>query len=76
MAPPVPVRAARPPRRAAGARTAAARAVPRGRRLQYAATDPEQLAEAIAAEIDRELDYRPVESDGAARAASLLAELL
>jgi pimeloyl-ACP methyl ester carboxylesterase/predicted glycosyltransferase len=47
-----------------------------GRRLDYAETDPEQLADAIAAEIDRPVDYRPVESDGAARAASLLAELL
>jgi pimeloyl-ACP methyl ester carboxylesterase/predicted glycosyltransferase len=47
-----------------------------GRRLDYAETDPEQLAGAIAAEIDRPVDYRPVESDGAARAASLLAELL
>lgn len=47
-----------------------------GRRLDYADTDPDQLAAAIAAEIDRPLDYRPVESDGAARAAALLAELL
>jgi hypothetical protein len=30
----------------------------------------------MAAEIDRPLDYRPVETDGAARAAALLAELL
>jgi pimeloyl-ACP methyl ester carboxylesterase/predicted glycosyltransferase len=47
-----------------------------GRRLDYAATAPEPLAEAIAAEIDRPVDYRPVETDGAARAAALLAELL
>jgi pimeloyl-ACP methyl ester carboxylesterase len=47
-----------------------------GRRLDYAALDPEYLAEAIAAEIDRPVDYRPVETDGAARAAALLAELL
>ena len=44
--------------------------------MDYADTDPEQLAEAIAAEIDRPVDYRPVETDGAARAAALLAELL
>ena len=44
--------------------------------MDYADTDPERLAEAIAAEIDRPLDYRPVETDGAARAAALLAELL
>jgi predicted glycosyltransferase len=47
-----------------------------GRRLDYAALDPEYLAEAIVAEIDRPDDYRPVETDGAARAAVLLAELL
>ena len=47
-----------------------------GRRLDYAALDPGYLAEAIVAEIDRPVDYRPAETDGAARAAALLAELL
>jgi pimeloyl-ACP methyl ester carboxylesterase len=47
-----------------------------GRRMDYAVTDPEQLAGAITAEIDCPVDYLPVETDGAARAASLLAELL
>jgi pimeloyl-ACP methyl ester carboxylesterase len=47
-----------------------------GRRMDYAATDRERLAEAMAAEIDRPIDYRPVETDGAARAAEMLAELL
>ena len=47
-----------------------------GRRLDYAALDPEYLAEAIVAEIGRPDDYRPVETDGAVRAAALLAELL
>jgi len=47
-----------------------------GRRLDYAATDPESLADVIATEIDRPVDYRPVETDGAAQAAALLAELL
>jgi len=47
-----------------------------GRRLDYAATSPESLAEAIVTEIGRPVDYRPVETDGAARAAALLAELL
>jgi pimeloyl-ACP methyl ester carboxylesterase/predicted glycosyltransferase len=47
-----------------------------GRRLDYTAIDPEYLAEAIVTEIDRPVDYRPVETDGAARAAALLAELL
>jgi predicted glycosyltransferase len=47
-----------------------------GRRLAYADTDPDRLADAIATEIDRPVDYRPVETDGAARAAAMLAELL
>jgi pimeloyl-ACP methyl ester carboxylesterase len=47
-----------------------------GRRLDYTAIDPESLADAIVAEIDRPVDYRPVETDGAVRAAALLAELL
>ena len=47
-----------------------------GTRLDYAAIDPEHLAGAIVTEIDRPVDYRPVETDGAARAAALLAELL
>ncbi len=47
-----------------------------GRRMDYAATSPEEVAEAIAAEIGRAVDYRPVETGGAARAASLIAELL
>jgi pimeloyl-ACP methyl ester carboxylesterase len=47
-----------------------------GRRLDYAAMDPECLSEAIATEISRPVDYRPVENDGAARAGALLAELL
>lgn len=47
-----------------------------GRRIDYTDIDHERLIEAMAAEIDRPLDYRPVETDGAARAAALLAELL
>jgi predicted glycosyltransferase len=47
-----------------------------GRRMDFATSTPEVLAEAIAAEIDRPIDYRPVDSDGAARAARLIAELL
>ena len=37
---------------------------------------PDALADAIADEIERPVDYLPVETDGAARAAALLAELL
>jgi predicted glycosyltransferase len=47
-----------------------------GRRMDFATSTPEVLAEAIAAEIDGPVDYRPVETDGAARAARLIAELL
>jgi hypothetical protein len=34
------------------------------------------MATAIAAEIGRQTEYRPVETDGANRAAALIAELL
>jgi UDP-N-acetylglucosamine:LPS N-acetylglucosamine transferase len=48
-----------------------------GRCLPYEeAAEPDALAAAVAAELGREVDYRPVETDGAARAAALLAELL
>ncbi|MGH3180641.1 MAG: alpha/beta fold hydrolase [Streptosporangiaceae bacterium] len=47
-----------------------------GRRLDYGQAGPEVLAQAIADEIGRPVSYRPVETDGAARAASILAELI
>jgi len=47
-----------------------------GRRMDFEEITPDSLAEAIAAEIGREVTYRPVTTDGAARAASLLADLL
>jgi UDP-N-acetylglucosamine:LPS N-acetylglucosamine transferase len=47
-----------------------------GRRMDYATAGPEVIAEAIAAELGRTVDYRPVESDGAARAANLIAQLV
>ena len=47
-----------------------------GRRMDFATTDPDQIAAAIAQEIGRKVDYRPVEADGAARAAALIAELV
>jgi predicted glycosyltransferase len=47
-----------------------------GRCLDYDQTGPEALAQVIAAEIGRPVSYRPVEADGAARAAALLAELI
>jgi predicted glycosyltransferase len=47
-----------------------------GRRLDYDDTVPEPLAAAIASEVGRAVDYRPVETDGAARAARRIAELV
>jgi len=47
-----------------------------GRCLNYADTEPDGLAAAMAEEIARPVSYRPVETDGASRAAACLAELL
>jgi pimeloyl-ACP methyl ester carboxylesterase/predicted glycosyltransferase len=47
-----------------------------GRRMDFDQETPETIAAAIAEEIGREVDYRPVESDGAARAAAFIAPLL
>jgi hypothetical protein len=47
-----------------------------GRRLEFADATPEAIAGVIAQEIDRTPDYLPVRSDGATRAAHLIAELL
>jgi len=47
-----------------------------GRCMDYDDSPPEQIAAAIAQEIGREVDYRDVESDGAANAAQRIAELL
>jgi predicted glycosyltransferase len=47
-----------------------------GRRLDYDDLTPDALADAIAAEIGRDTAYLPVETDGATRAAGLLADLL
>jgi pimeloyl-ACP methyl ester carboxylesterase/predicted glycosyltransferase len=47
-----------------------------GRCMDFETETPETIARAIAEEIGREVDYAPVESDGAARAAALIAELL
>jgi predicted glycosyltransferase len=44
--------------------------------LDYDDTTPDNLAQVIATEIDRPVDYRPVETDGASRAAAKIAELL
>jgi pimeloyl-ACP methyl ester carboxylesterase len=47
-----------------------------GRCMDFESSTPEVIADAIADEIGREVSYRPVERDGAARAAARIAELL
>jgi pimeloyl-ACP methyl ester carboxylesterase len=47
-----------------------------GRRMDFETATSDVIATAIAEEIGREVAYRPVESDGAARAAALIGELL
>lgn len=47
-----------------------------GRCMDFDEATPEVIADAIAEEIGRKVTYKPVETDGAARAAALLADLL
>ena len=47
-----------------------------GRRMDFDESTPEVIAAAIAEEIGREVAYRPVETNGAARAAARIAEVL
>jgi predicted glycosyltransferase len=47
-----------------------------GRCMDFDESTPDVIADAIAEEIGRPVDYRPVESDGAARAAAHIADLL
>lgn len=47
-----------------------------GRRMDYGTDGAEEIAHAIAEELARKVDYREVETDGAARAAALIGELL
>jgi pimeloyl-ACP methyl ester carboxylesterase/predicted glycosyltransferase len=47
-----------------------------GRCMDYDSSAPADIAAAIAREIGRDVDYRPVATDGAARAAAMLADLL
>jgi hypothetical protein len=44
--------------------------------VDYDGDGPAEIAAAIAEEIGREVSYAPVETDGAARAAARIAELL
>jgi predicted glycosyltransferase len=47
-----------------------------GRHMDYSATDPDALAAAMVEEAAKPANYRPVETDGAARAARMIAELI
>jgi predicted glycosyltransferase len=47
-----------------------------GRMLDFGLATPDAIADLITREIGRQVDYQPVERDGAARAAALIAELL
>jgi pimeloyl-ACP methyl ester carboxylesterase/predicted glycosyltransferase len=47
-----------------------------GRHMDFHDTDPGQLSQAISDEVGREVSYREVETDGAQRAAGMIAELL
>jgi pimeloyl-ACP methyl ester carboxylesterase/predicted glycosyltransferase len=47
-----------------------------GRCMDFESDGPSEIAAAIAEEIGRDVSYRPVETDGAARAAKLIAELI
>jgi pimeloyl-ACP methyl ester carboxylesterase/predicted glycosyltransferase len=47
-----------------------------GRAMDFATATPEVIAQAISEELGRAVDYRPVATDGAARAAARIAELL
>jgi hypothetical protein len=44
--------------------------------MDFERETPETIAAVIAETIGKEVDYRPVETDGAARAAALIAPLL
>jgi predicted glycosyltransferase len=47
-----------------------------GRRMDFDASDPDAIAAAMADEIDHPVEYHPVATDGAAKAAQLIAPLI
>ena len=47
-----------------------------GLAMDFATTSPEDIAMALAKVLSGPVDYRPVETNGAARAAALIAELV
>ena len=44
--------------------------------MDFDQSPPDAIAAAIASELGRKVEYRPVATDGAARAAGLIAEML
>ena len=47
-----------------------------GRRMEFATSTPDMIAEAMVAALQAPTSFKPVEADGAARAARMLAELI
>jgi UDP:flavonoid glycosyltransferase YjiC (YdhE family) len=47
-----------------------------GRAMDFATDGPDEIAAAIADEIGRDVEYRPVDAGGAARAAASIAQLI
>ncbi len=47
-----------------------------GRRMDYDSADPDVIADAMVVELAKPASFRPVEADGAAKAARMLADLL
>jgi len=47
-----------------------------GRYMDFASSGPDQIAQAIAEEIDREVSYEPIAPGGAERVAAMISELL
>ena len=47
-----------------------------GRHMDYEDVQPDHLAAVMSQEIDGDVDYMDVETDGAARAAAMIAELI
>jgi hypothetical protein len=47
-----------------------------GRVMDFETDGPQEIARAIAEEIGRTVDYLPVDTNGAARAAAVIGELL
>ena len=47
-----------------------------GRRMEFATSTPEMIADAMVAVLEAPTNFKPVEADGAARAARMLADLI